>query len=208
VSPLPPVFAVILAAGRSTRFHGDKLLATIEGRPILGHVVEAVRECENLGLIRAMYVVVADERGPVARLAREGDAIVVKAPWAAEGLAQSLRAGLARVEGSAPSGSAGMLVLLGDQPGVRPAVIESLVRRWRATGAAVVRPRYAEDPDAPGHPVLIDRKLWPRVAELEGDSGWGASEAQADVIMVDVAGGNPDIDTKSDLMTWGRKGIS
>ncbi|MCA3662165.1 MAG: NTP transferase domain-containing protein, partial [Methylobacterium sp.] len=38
--------AIILAAGRSSRFEdGHKLLTGFRGRPILGHVLELARDC-------------------------------------------------------------------------------------------------------------------------------------------------------------------
>ena len=98
-----------------------------------------------------------------ARLGQEAGAIVVEAARAAEGLALSLRAGLERVASTAPATGAAALVVLGDQPAIRGEVIDEVVRRWRITGAEAVRPRYAERPDEPGHPVLLDRRLWAEV---------------------------------------------
>ena len=53
----------------------------------------------------------------------------------------------------------------------------------------------------PGHPVLIDRSLWPLVQQLEGDEGLGAvlRSGQVAVDLVPVDGRNPDIDTRADL---------
>jgi len=111
----------------------------------------------------------------------------------------SLRAGLERVASTAPATGAAALVVLGDQPAIRRDVIEEVVRRWRITGAEAVRPRYAEHPEEPGHPVLLDQRLWPQVALLEGDTGPGRLLLGRSVELVDVPGQNPDIDTPADL---------
>jgi molybdenum cofactor cytidylyltransferase len=111
----------------------------------------------------------------------------------------SLRAGLDRVAASAPASGAAALIVLGDQPALRRDVIAEVVRRWRATGAVVVRPDYAGSPGEPGHPVLLDRRIWPEVARLEGDTGLGGFLGRSVVELVQVAGRNPDIDTPADL---------
>lgn len=149
-----------------------------------------------------MFLVVREPYGAEARLGQEAGAIAVDAVRAEEGLALSLRAGLERVTATAPATGAGALVFLGDQPAVRGDVIEDVVRRWRVSGADAVRPRYAASPDEPGHPVLLDRRIWEGVAGLEGDNGPGRFLRGRSVEVVDVAGRNPDIDTPADLAAF------
>jgi CTP:molybdopterin cytidylyltransferase MocA len=93
------------------------------------------------------------------------------------------------------------LVVLGDQPLVRAGVIASLVAAWRSGVASCVRPRYADHPDEPGHPVLIDRALWEMAGGLTGDAGLGPVLARHPgwVTVVDVTGANPDINDRADL---------
>ena len=205
MSPVPPVYALILAAGGSSRFGGDKLLADAGGRPVLTRVLDAVKEAEVRGVIRASWVVLSGPGSPVADLARLNGFRIIVAADASAGLARSLQAGIAQVEQSAPAGEAAALVVLGDQPSLRPEVIEQVIRRWRATGAAAVRPRYEEAPDEPGHPVLVSKRLWADVRQLEGDAGLGQVLARLPVAYVDVPGANPDIDTPRDLAQWGRE---
>ena len=205
MSPIPPVYAVILAAGSGSRFGGEKLLADAGGRPVLTRVLDAVKVVEARGLIRASWVVVSDPGAPVADLARDLGFRVVVAADASAGLARSLQAGFGPATQSSPTGEAAALVILGDQPSLRVDVIEQVIRRWRATGAAAVRPRYEAAPREPGHPVLVAKSLWTAVWELEGDAGLGDVLARMPVTLVDVPGANPDIDTPRDLAPWGRK---
>jgi molybdenum cofactor cytidylyltransferase len=202
VSPVPPVFAIVLGAGQSSRFGSDKLLAPLQGRPVLAHVLETAAASARDGILRAVFVVVRDPAGPEARLGQDSGAIPVVADRAGDGLALSLRAGLERVASTAPANGAAALVLLGDQPAVRREVIAEVVRRWRATGADSVRPRYADCPLEPGHPVLLDRRLWPEVVKLEGDTGPARLLPRTAVELVDVPGRNPGIDTLADLAAF------
>ncbi len=96
-----------------------------------------------------------------------------------------------------------MLVVLGDQPLLRPDVVRAVVDASRATGRAIVRPRYADD-DAP-NPVLVRRGAWALAAGLEGDRGLGPLLlARPDLVEeVPVAGANPDVDTPADLERLG-----
>ena len=202
MSPVPPVFAIVLGAGRSSRFGSDKLLAPLHGRPVLGHVLDTLASRAGSGLLRALFLVVQDPGGAEARLGQEAGAIIVGSPRAAEGLALSLRAGLERVASSAPATGAAALVLLGDQPAIRGEVIVEVIRRWRVSGAEAVRPRYAECPDEPGHPVLLDRRLWHEASRLTGDVGPGTFLRGRAVELVDVPGRNPDIDIPADLAAF------
>lgn len=68
-------------------------------------------------------------------------------------------------------------------------------------GPRVVRPRYAESAAEPGHPVLLDRSLWPLAAELEGDAGFAPllRARRIEPTLVEVPGRNPDVDRPADL---------
>ena len=153
------------------------------------------------GTLQGAYAVVRERGSPLAALLGEHDLTLVEAPDAAQGIGRTLRAGFAALERSVPPGPAAAIVVLADQPDTDPAVIATLVARWRATGAGAVRPRYSEEPHVPGHPVLLDRLAWPLVRQLEGDEGLGAllRGGTVAVELVPVDGRNPDIDTRADL---------
>jgi molybdenum cofactor cytidylyltransferase len=155
----------------------------------------------ELGTLQGCFTVIREPETPLAALLEAEGLATVLAPDADRGLAHSLRAGFAALERAAPPGPAAALVVLADQPHLSPATIVALVARWRETGAGTVRPRYSAEPDVPGHPVLVDRSLWPLVHRLEGDEGLGAvlQGGRVAVDVLPVEGRNPDIDTRADL---------
>jgi molybdenum cofactor cytidylyltransferase len=121
-------------------------------------------------------------------------------PRPQDGLASSLRCGL-DVAAEAPLTDA-VLVVLGDQPAVRAAVVRAIVEAAADPAGAArpfVRARYADDP-AP-NPVLVRRPGWALAAGLDGDRGLGSLLASRPdlVLEVPVPGDNPDIDTPDDL---------
>jgi CTP:molybdopterin cytidylyltransferase MocA len=190
---------VVLAAGPARRFGGAKLLAPLHGRPVVAHVLEVVRQARAAGVVADARVVVAEDDGAVATLAREAGAATVVNDAPARGLSSSLRCGLAAL---GPDAGAA-IVLLGDQPLVRLDVLAALVAAWRDGRGVLVRPRYAEAYAEPGHPVLLDRSVWPLAERLEGDAGLGLllPPGSPGVALIDVAGRNPDVDTPADLHT-------
>ena len=194
--------AVILAAGAGSRFGGGKVRAFLDGRPLLAHVLGAVREAG----VGRVVVVLGRDSGAVLEAVREVEpaalerVVVAVNPAPERGLATSLRLGFGAA--SATPAPAGIFVVLGDQPRVRAGVLRQLCRAAAAapvTAIAVV-PRYADD--AAQNPVLLLSAGWSLVARLSGDRGLGPLLA-ADpdrVVEVAVAGANPDVDTPADLV--------
>jgi molybdenum cofactor cytidylyltransferase len=188
---------VVLAAGTATRFGGGKLLATLEGRPVLQHVLDAVRAVAP-GC--SVVVLGADAQCVEAGL-RWTDELRVVNPAPEAGLAGSLRIGVAECQRRL-SGAAGVLVVLGDQPRTSPEVMLALaaaIPDAQAMGAWAVVPRYA-DGGGP-NPALVLAPGLARVPELRGDRGLGELLAvdPARVFRVPVPGSNPDVDTRADL---------
>jgi molybdenum cofactor cytidylyltransferase len=196
-----PVEALVLAAGEGTRFGGNKLLAEYRGRPLLSHVLDVVRSAQRAGLLAGGHVVVGKKDDRVTALCRAAGLSPVHNDRPELGISHSLQLGLAALEQLPDTPVRAALVLLGDQPLVRLAVIEKLIAAWRSGSAPVVRPHYAAQPQVPGHPILLDRSVWPLREELKGDQGFAgllASHA-IPVLTLAVSEYNPDIDTGADL---------
>jgi len=208
-SSIPTAHGLILAAGRGTRFGGAKLLVSLRGKPLVQYVIDAVAEATAAGVLDGATAVVAADDDVLRDLFRDHAIEVVENDAPASGLAHSLQLGLnALAQRDRAPGPEAALVLLGDQPGVRAATIGTLVREWRRGYALVVRPRYADDPEEPGHPVLLDRSCWTLAEEVEGDVGIGAllRARPALVTVVDVPGANPGIETPDDLAAFEETG--
>ena len=169
--------ALILAAGAGRRFGGPKQLAELDGRPLLRHVLDLAAPYDPLVVLGAH----ADE---ILATVDIGPHLVVD-DWE-HGQSASLKAGVAEL-GDADR----ILVLLGDQPWITRAVIESVLAQpgcARATYDGV-----------PGHPVVLDRPVIERVPSLAGDEG--ARSLLADCTLVEAAHlADPrDVDTPEDL---------
>jgi molybdenum cofactor cytidylyltransferase len=187
------VAAVVLAAGSSLRFGSPKALAELEGKPILEHVLDAVREAG----IDEIVVVLGHAGDEIQQGIEWLDERLVRNPDPRE-LSSSLQIGLDALDQSDPPVQAAVLVL-GDQPRTRPSVIRALIAATRTSELPIVVPRYAEGGGA--NPVLLRREAFDLADEAIGDRGLGPIlEVRPElVVWVPVAGSNPDIDTPADL---------
>jgi molybdenum cofactor cytidylyltransferase len=190
------VVAVVLAAGAASRFGSNKLLAPMDGRPLLQHALDAVAAA---GVDDVVVVLGTEADAVEAAMTWRGERRVVN-ERPQDGLSSSLRVGLdAAVD---VPGADAALVVLGDQPQLRPGVIRAVVTVAASPAAAhaqFVRPRYAAD--AAPNPVLVRRSAWALAAGLDGDWGLGPLMANRPdrVVEVPVEGANPDVDTPADL---------
>ncbi|MFO1143461.1 MAG: nucleotidyltransferase family protein [Amaricoccus sp.] len=193
---MPHVAAIVLAAGAGRRMRGsDKLLEPVAGRPVLRAVAEAALAS------RAAEVVVVLPRGATARRAALGGLPVclVEAADPAEGMAASLRVGLAAVEARADA----IVVLLADMPEVDAAAIDRVIAAFDpAAGAEICR--ADSEAGVPGHPVLFGSRHFPALSALTGDRG--ARALLRDLAVVEVAtpgqGAIVDLDTPEAWSAW------
>lgn len=182
------VASVVLAAGSGQRFGGDKLAAVWQGAPLLVHTLRAIASHPGVVVCRAGDTFVEQTARGSGMTPREN-------PHPELGLSESLRVGLAALD---PAATEWALIVLGDQPLLRPEVITALITAIDPTDD-LIRPSYAEAAGLPGHPVLVHRRLWPMAESLRGDQGFGAIVPAERIRLVPVPGGNPDIDTPDDL---------
>ncbi|MGW6915458.1 nucleotidyltransferase family protein [Kitasatospora sp. NPDC054939] len=191
-----PVTALVLAAGGGRRLGGrPKALLPFRGRPLVEHAVRVVRAggCAEVAVVlgAARERVRAEAELPGCRLVDNPD-------WA-EGMGSSLRAGLAAL----PAGSAAVLVMLVDTPGVSPAAVARLLAAHRA-GAGLAAAAYG---GLRGHPVLIGARHFAEAAAgATGDSGartlLGAHAAELTLVECADVAVPDDLDTPADLARW------
>jgi molybdenum cofactor cytidylyltransferase len=178
------IAGLILAAGEGARFGPEpKLLAELDGRPLLDHAVRA--QCAVPALERIVVVLGAHADRVLARVDFACAEPVVCDGWR-EGQAASLRFGVECL-----SDADKVIVTLGDEPLTTPQVIARFVDE-----RAPARATYA---GVPGHPVSLDRKRLAAIGTLSGDRGARDLLAGARMIECGHLSCGRDVDTPEDL---------
>lgn len=183
---MPPdrVIGVLLAAGASKRF-GDapKPIAPLAGRKLYEWPLAALRE----GGVEDVVVVVGATTFDVP-----GADVVHAGDWG-EGVAASLRAGVAR----AREREAGAVVIaLADQPLLDPRAVAKVLAARAPGEVDAVRATYA---GIPNHPTVIESSLFDAIADLHGDQGARPLLRDARLVPCDGLGVPDDVDTPEDL---------
>ena len=157
-------WAIVLAAGASTRFGSPKQRVLLE--PVLGRV--------RRSSVDGVVVVLGAH-------ALEVSATTVHCPDWERGPGASLRCGL---EALPPEADAAV-VILGDGPNLNPDAIDRVIATWREDNGEVVAATYG---GVRLHPVLLARSAWPRVPDE------GAKSLDAVLVSCDDLGPPGDVD--------------
>ena len=156
----PRVVAVVLAAGQSSRFGTNKLLADIGGQPMIRRTVAAMRQAADQTI-----VVTGRDAGEIEAALAGLPVSFVHNPHFAAGLSTSLRAG---VEALSPDTDAA-LIALGDMPLVGPDVARRLIAAYNpAEHRSICVPVFNGER---GNPVLWGRQHFEALKSLAGDKG-------------------------------------
>lgn len=156
------IAALVLAAGGSRRLGRPKQLEKWGAATLLDHVLDEVRRFP----VDEIWVVLGAELDAVMAGVDLTDCGIIENPEWKDGLAASLRVGLDALTRLSKVEAA--FIVLGDQPDIPAEVPEKLAEAWKTTDKLAVVPKYRY---TAGNPVLVSRKLWPRLMSLEGDEG-------------------------------------
>jgi molybdenum cofactor cytidylyltransferase len=160
VQRAPRVAAIVLAAGKSSRMGGNKLLEDVAGKPMIRHAVEAVVASQ---VQRTIVVTGRDAPQVTAALAGLPHTEVYNRHFA-DGLSTSLQAGLMEL-GEADAA----LIVLGDMPRISTDVINKLIAAFNpAEHRAICVPVFG---GKRGNPVLWSARYFEAMKDLTGDKG-------------------------------------
>jgi len=185
--------AVVTAAGSAERFGGKKLLAPVDGEPLLDHTIRSLLEG---GVTEVIVVVGTDARRELERdVNAMNDSRVrpVENPDPSRGMFSSIQVGVATANGDA------LVVLPGDMPYVRPDTVRAVIAKYRER-PAIVSPRYK---GKRGHPVVMPLSLRDEIAATAPTANLHEvikhhQDERVD-LDVDDAGVVRDVDTPADL---------
>lgn len=181
---------VIMAAGKSVRFGGNKLDAEFEGRPMFLHAFEAIPD----GLF-ARVVVVTQYAQIMDCAARYGFQVLCNDQPEA-GLSRTVAMGTQALEDCDA-----ILFLVADQPLLRRATVERIVHCWLAHPESITG---ASHHGKRGNPCIFPREFFPELKAITGDRGGNTViRAHEDRLRtVEVAESElTDVDTRQVLST-------
>jgi molybdenum cofactor cytidylyltransferase len=181
------VTGLILAAGASRRLGEPKQLLAYRGRTLLDATLSAARACGFDQLLVTLGAAGAQVRTAVDL----GNAEVVENPEYSTGCSSSIAAALRSVDSRAD----GLVLLLGDQPGIKPSDVARLTADAKGSMAVC---RYD---DGLGHPMWFRRDMFTELSQLHGDMAvWRLLHSgRYEIREVPVEGAVPvDVDTWQD----------
>jgi molybdenum cofactor cytidylyltransferase len=201
MTEIPRAGAIVLAAGRSSRFaDGHKLLAEIGGKPLIRHTLEAVAASPVCSII---LVVSPGSHDAITEAAGPGRWTPLINAKAEDGLSSSLRSGVSLM----PADASGAIVVLGDMPGITPDLISRILAKAAAYPGSII---YPLTPDGKqGHPVFWPADILAQFEELTGDQGGKPLLRRHAHRIVTIASDNSaaiDIDTVEDLAAFKMRG--
>jgi len=184
------VVGVVLGAGRSSRFGTPKQLLPFGDTTMLGRVVRNANASE----LDRVVVVLGRASEELRASVDFGRAAVVENTAYGTGCASSLLAGM----DAAGEDTEALVLLLGDQPGVRAEFVDRVLSDWRSS-----RPwaSVTSCGSGLGHPFVFAREAFEELRGLHGDKAvWKLIEAYPDrVHRVEIeAPLPPDVDTPED----------
>ena len=190
VTPPLPMYAVLLAAGRATRFGSTKQLAQYKQSTLIrSAVVNAETVCAE-----RTVTVLGHDRLAVWHAMSPIQGFMVINEQHDNGLSGSLAHGIRAL----PSTAAAVLILLADQPLVPASHLQQLAKLWQQSPDKIVASAYA---DTLGPPVIFPANYFNALQELSGDQGARKliESNLNNVVRLSCEAAASDIDTAADL---------
>jgi molybdenum cofactor cytidylyltransferase len=167
------ISGLILGAGASKRLGPPKQLLPFRDTTMLGWVVAQAQRAAALDDLVVVLGRAADE---IRERVDFNAARVVENPVFSEGCSSSYRAGIAALDPQCEA----IMIILGDQPGITPEIINQLAEGWRKEEARIALCSYR---GRRGHPMIFAQSMFDRLVNLHGDkAAWKLVDANSDSV--------------------------
>ncbi|TFH24560.1 MAG: nucleotidyltransferase family protein, partial [Bacteroidia bacterium] len=153
-------WAIILAAGSSRRMGSQKLLMPYGKGTIIETVVDQVLNSK----VGQVVVVLGADHDKVRRALGERPVKFCHNTEHEKGMFSSVICGLRSV----PTDAEAVLIYLGDQPGIPPAVTNAVIEAYNDELYGIVIPVHMH---RRGHPLLVDLKYRKEIEKLDLEQG-------------------------------------
>ena len=195
VDSSPRVGAVLLAAGTGSRYEaGNKLLATVDGTPLVRHAAATL----TASAVTDTVVVVGHDAAAVRDALADLPVSFRSNPDYAAGQSTSVRAG---IRAARERNWDATVFALGDMPFVDPSSVDALLEQYATANGSIFAAAYG---GTRGNPVCFDSAHYGTLADVSGDVG-GRQLVEDHPGSRLVATGDPgvtqDIDRVADLPT-------
>lgn len=184
---------IVLAAGKSTRMKENKLLLEVDGETLIGRVVKTAKESSADEIVVVLGYEAAKIKEQLAKL----DCKLVVNNNYVRGQSESVKVGLAAISNNAEA----VMILPADVALIDSQSINRVIEEYRRSRNKIV---IASHQQQSGHPILIDKTLFPEVSEIGEDTqGLKAmiNRHRAEIKYVEVGTETVlvDIDTKEEF---------
>jgi len=154
------ICSIVLAAGMSRRMGVQKLLLPFGGKTVIRRIVAEIAG----SIVDEISVVVGHDAGRIRGELSGCDVSIAVNPDYEEGMLSSVRCGILAL----PEHCDGVLVALGDQPGITSGLVDETVRAFAATEKGILVPLYE---GKRGHPLAFSRGYCDEVLKCYDDVG-------------------------------------
>ena len=184
-------WAIILAAGSSTRMGTQKLLLPYHNSTMIETVIDNVLDSR----VEKVMVVLGNDSDEIIRVIGQKPVKYCYNPHPEKGMLSSVLCGFHAL----PEQANAALVYLGDQPDIPPVITDTIIGAYNENLRGIVIPVHNH---RRGHPLLVDLKYRKEIDKLDLEKGLRSLMHlfSQDVLEVEVdePGILVDIDTRED----------
>jgi len=185
------IWAIVLAAGKSTRMKQQKLLMPFNGKTIIETVISKIMPVLKSNI---MVVLGSNQDEINSKISKLQVEFCINKNFE-EGMLSSVVCGF----NSLPENAEVALVFLGDQPQIPTGVIQVVINAWKKSEKGIIIPTFK---GKRGHPVLIETKYRAEINRLDPEKGLRQlmQKFSDDIAEIEVGEGEilRDIDTPAD----------